>query len=103
MFGWHKELDQIFVLVVNRSTKFKAATVGDLADALKLLKRTKDKSSHFSIPSGMGSVDCWSLELFTDASLGNLDKYSSTSGFILFIKGKDGRMVPLNWNSKRTS
>ena len=41
------------------------------------------------------------LLLFSDASYGNLDNDGSQGGFIIFLKGENGKINPVTWQSKK--
>ena len=85
------------------STKFNSGKMRDLIMAEKAMNRVKSEDCFYIIPSGLGSVEDWSIKLYTDASLGNLENSNSTQSFIIFLCGKNGKSAPVAWNSSRLS
>ena len=41
------------------------------------------------------------LVLFSDASLGNLEDGGSQGGYVIFLKGTNGKTNPVSWQSKK--
>ena len=85
------------------STKFKSGKVKDLILAEKSMNKIKSKECFYTIPKGMGPVKNWSIKLFTDASLGNLENHGSTQSFIALLCGERNTCAPIAWNSSRIS
>ena len=69
--------------------------MSDLILAEKAMGRIKNEDCFYIIPSGLGSVEDWSIKLYTDASLGNLDNSNSTQSFLIFLCGKNGTSAPV--------
>jgi hypothetical protein len=80
------------------STKLKSGTVGDLTKAVKLTNRLKDINSIIVFPNLNNDYSKWKMLVFTDASLGNLnDGTGSTGAHILWIVDNEGKCCPITW------
>ena len=67
----------------------------------KVIRKSKSIQYKLAFPS-LGSLEDSELLLFTDASYANLsDKVSSAGGYIIFLKGSNGRLCPISWASKK--
>jgi transposase InsO family protein len=52
--------------------------------------------------SSLGSIEDFELILYTDASYANLsDRFSSAGGYLIFLKGKNGKLCPIAWSAKK--
>lgn len=50
----------------------------------------------------LGEQDTWKIQVFCDASWGNLpDGVSSAQGHVIFLSGETGRSSPLRWTSNK--
>ena len=50
----------------------------------------------------LGSIEDIELLLYTDASYANLsDRFSSAGGYLIFMKGKNGKVCPIAWSAKK--
>ena len=86
---------------IEMSTKFVNGKVRDLNQAAKATRRVKDNESSFLIRN-MGPVSGWIIEVFTDASLGNLhDGVNSTSAQIIIIRNSSGDCAPIMWQANK--
>ena len=66
-----------------------------------MIRKTKSIQYKLAFPS-VGSLEETELLLFTDASYANLsDRVSSAGGYIIFLKGRNGRLCPISWASKK--
>lgn len=67
----------------------------------KVIRKSKSIQYKLAFPS-VGSLEDSELLLFTDASYANLsDKVSSAGGYLILLKGKNGRLCPISWASKK--
>ena len=83
------------------------ATVCDLSDLKlktkinKVVRKAKNNQYKLIYPS-LESSEGLELLLFCDASYANLsDRYSSAGGHLIFLKGKNGKICPVSWGSKK--
>ena len=87
--------------MIEASTKFKKATVGDLLKVAKVVRKAKSEKSEVIIPN-LGDPRNWTLETHTDAALGNLnDGIDSTGAHIIFVSNKKGKMAALDLKSSK--
>ena len=86
--------------VVHFSTKFHDATVNDLLQLKKCIKKLKESSSEVMFPV-LGCPKSWGITVFSDAAHANLNAINSTSGHIVFLVGENQRSAPLSWSSNR--
>jgi len=50
----------------------------------------------------LGNIEDIELLLYTDASYANLsDRFSSAGGYLIFMKGKNGKVCPIAWSAKK--
>ena len=76
-------------------------TVENLVSANKAIRQAKNNNSEIHFPN-LGDCRDWKLNVFCDASWGNLpDGTSSAQGHVIFITGKDGKSCPLSWTSNK--
>ena len=86
--------------LLDLSTCFQSCTVADFIRACKLIMRIKSEQSMICFPN-LGDVSGWSIQVFSDASYGNLSEgVHSCEGSIVFITG-NGRCAPISWMSRR--
>ena len=86
--------------LLDLSTCFQSCTVADFIRASKLIMRIKSEQSMICFPN-LGDVSGWSIQVFSDASYGNLSEgVHSSEGSIVFITG-NGRCAPISWMSRR--
>ena len=72
--------------VVYFSTKFNDATVNDLLQLKKCIKKLKESSCEVMFPT-LGHPESWGITVFSDAAYANLNGVNSTSGHIVFLTG----------------
>jgi hypothetical protein len=72
--------------------------VGDLKGAYKLVSKALSEDVAVRFPN-LGSMENWSLCVYTDASYGNLIFDSSTCGYIIFVDDGNGSVSPLTWHA----
>ena len=86
---------------IEMSTKFTNGKVKDLNQAAKVTRKIKDSESSLFI-SNLGSVENWSIEVSTDASLGNLNEgVSSTEAHLILIRDQEGNCAPIMWQANK--
>ena len=86
--------------VVQFSTKFNDATVNDLLQLKKCIKKLKESSCEVIFPT-LGRPESWSITVFSDAAHANLNGVNSTSGHIVFLTGENRRCAPLSWSCNK--
>ena len=83
------------------STRFGRGLVKDLNQAAKVMSRVHASPSFFKI-SPLGPVEGWTLEMFTDASHGNLNEgVDSTGSQVLLVRNDDGLCAPISWSANK--
>ena len=66
--------------MIDLSTKLKQGTVGDLLCATKAINRLKEIESIVAFPSQTPNIKDWKMVTVTDASLGNLNNGTGSTG-----------------------
>ena len=85
--------------VMEFSTCFKRATLRNLKDVNKCIKKVKQESVNIVFPKLICDVKEWKLVVYGDGAFANLpDKTSSSGGHILFIQDGDGNSCPVRWS-----
>ena len=84
--------------VCRLSTSLNGATVDELIQANKAVRKCKQRSVSIKFPRLEKPLH---LEAFCDASYANLKGGSSQGGMIIFLKGKNGKISPLSWSSRK--
>ena len=78
------------------------ATTSHLCDSKLQSKLNKVIRKSKSIQHKLAFPSVGSLEDFSQMHLANLsDKVSSAGGYLIFLKGKNGRLCPISWASKK--
>ena len=85
---------------VQSSSKLGKATRGDAKTVLRTLEKAKLDQQCIKF-SNLGDPASWSLEVFCDAALGKLHDTDTVTANICFIKGKNGLMNVIDWNSSK--
>ena len=49
----------------------------------------------------LGNIKTCSITAYSDAALGNLPGGSSQGGFIIFLHGENGNVIPMSWRSRK--
>jgi hypothetical protein len=80
------------------STRFNTATVQDILQANKVLRKVKQ--NRFSLKY-VALEQPWKLVVYCDASYANLKDGSSQGGMIVFLVDGEGRASPIIWISKK--
>ena len=84
------------------STKLNKATFKDAMDSVKSTKKAYERNVSLKF-SKLGPIEKLHIELYPDASLGNIDselKTKSMMGYFACISNDAMEMNPLNWKSK---
>jgi len=84
--------------VCQLASNYSRATVQDLLDVNKVLKRIALDRLTLKFQPLKGEV---SLVIFTDASFGNLPDGGTQGGYLVLLVGEGGKFSPICWNSKR--
>lgn len=84
--------------VCRLSTSLNRATVDDLIQANKTARKWKQRSVSIKFPEVQKPLH---LVAFCDASYANLKDGSSQGGIIVFLKGKNRKVAPLAWASRK--
>ena len=82
------------------STACNRATVADILQLNKVITRVKTDNILLHMPRLSRLENCY-LECFSDAAFANLVGSGSQGGFIIFLRGDDGKRCPIYWQSKR--
>ena len=70
--------------MINLSTKLTDGAVADLTRAIKIIRRLNDDKSIIAFSRLSQSMSEWQILVFTDASLGNINKGTGSTGHTLF-------------------
>ena len=84
--------------VCRLSTSLNGATVDDMIQANKTARKCRQRSVSIRFPQLQKPLH---LTAFCDASYANLKDGSSQGGMIVFLKGKNGKISPLSWTSRK--
>ena len=84
--------------VCQLSTRLNTATVQDILQANKVLRKVKQ--NRFSLKY-VALKQPWKLVVYCDASYANLKDGSSQGGMIIFLVDGEGRASPIAWISKK--
>lgn len=83
------------------------ATISELSDSKlrskinKVVRKAKYNQYKIVFPC-LGTSEDMDLLLYTDASYANLsDRFSSVGGYLILLKGKNGRICPIAWGSNK--
>ena len=87
--------------MIAMSTKLKHARVGDLVRTIKKISRIKDIQSFMTFPK-MAITKELKVVVFTDASLGNLNEGTGSTGvYIIWLMDSTGQCCPTAWNARK--
>ena len=86
---------------IEMSTKFINGKVRDLIQASKVMRKVKSSDAFFLIRS-LGPVSAWTIEVWTDASLSNLnDGVNSTGATLVLLVNGAGDCAPVVWQANK--
>jgi transposase InsO family protein len=86
---------------IEMSTKFVKGKVKDLNQAAKAVRKVKD-SENFFLVKNLGPVEGWTVEVDTDASLGNLNEgVDSTGAFVVIVRNGKQDCAPVSWQCNK--
>ena len=91
--------DQTSVLLYESSIKFTQATVADIINVNKIIRKVKSSRCFFQFPK-LDSNNV-KLQLFTDARFNNLPNGGSQARQITSLTDSKNRTRPLYWNSSK--
>ena len=78
----------------------KEPRVTKILEANKALRKLKKDRVKLSFPC-LGSPENLSVCVYSDATYASMPDGSSQGGHIVFLRGGNGKVVPINWQSKR--
>ena len=84
------------------STKLNKAKYREAIDSLKATQKAKEKCVELKF-SYLGNIQDLHMELYPDASLGNIEENLQTKsmmGYFLCLSNDKSKISPLNWKSK---
>ena len=81
------------------SSNIKDATVSDLIQVNKVIKKVKNDKSYITFSTL--DLDSLNIVSFADASYNNLKNAGSQGGHVIFLVDKDNNCCPLEWKSNR--
>ena len=85
--------------VVDLSTRFQCASVGDLIRAVKVIVKLKSETVKVSFPN-LGDCSTWSIVVFTDASHANIcNGQGSVGAHAVFVRNSHWKTCPLHWQA----
>ena len=82
------------------SVSIKDATINDLTQANKYLRKSKSESALIKIVDLENLEQC-SIICFSDTSFANLKRNSSQGGFIIFLYRDEKLRSPIAWKSSK--
>ena len=85
---------------VEASSQVSRATVADLKAVQKALARVHTHDSVLEVPRLPSDISQWTVQLYTDASWGNLGDGGSTAGRVIFLSG-GGKSFATFWATNR--
>ena len=86
---------------IEMSTKFINGKVRDLIQASKVMRKVKS-SEAFLLIRGLGPVSGWTIEVWTDASLSNLNEgVNSTGAVLILLVNNAGDCAPIVWQANK--
>ena len=78
----------------------KTPTVKMILEANRAVSKMKKKDVSL-IFKKLGNPEDLAVEVYSDATHASLNDGSSQGAFVIFLKGRDGKTVPMSWRSKR--
>ena len=84
--------------VTTLASRLHVSTVEDLKKANKIIRKVQAEQVCLNFHDLGKDVE---LLLFSDASYCNLVNDGSQGGFVIFLKGQNGKVNPVTWQSKR--
>ena len=86
--------------VCDLSSSVKSATINDILRLNKVVSRLKGSQVKILFPP-MDNLESCYLEVYTDASFGNLSAGGSQVGLLILLKSPSGKRCPIYWQSKK--
>jgi len=84
----------------NLASSLKSAKVQTLIEANKIIKNLKSETITIKFQK-LGNDSDIKVLIFSDSSLGNLPDGGTQGGHFIVLIGKNGRISPITWQSKR--
>ena len=85
--------------VTEFSSCFRRATVKNLKDVNKCIRKLKSEEVFIKFPKLVGDVRSWSIVVYSDGAFANLpDGTSSSGGYIMFLEDAAGNTAVLKWS-----
>ncbi|VDI54554.1 Hypothetical predicted protein [Mytilus galloprovincialis] len=87
--------------VLDLSTSVQLSEAKTQSKLNKVIRKAKNNSYRIKYPN-LESLKNIELILYTDASYANLsDRVSSAGGYVIFLRGQNGKNCPISWSSKK--
>jgi len=96
----HQSRPDILFDVTVLASNVTKSKIKDLFTANKLINKAKSQKLSLKFQPLNSENQCHLL-VFSDAALGNLPDGGSQGGYIIFLAEKEGKCIPIWWNSKR--
>ena len=96
----HQSRPDILFDVTVLASNVTKSKIKDLFTANKLINKAKSQKLSLKFQP-LNSENKCHLLVFSDAALGNLPDGGSQGGYIIFLAEKEGKCIPIWWNSKR--
>ena len=86
--------------VCQLSVRYNSATVSDILNANKTIKKVKNNDLELKFPKLKDSGE-YILKVYSDASFNNLPNGGSQGGYIIFLCDTEDNSAPIQWQSRR--
>ena len=84
--------------VATVASKLSVSTVDDMKRVNKIIRKVQAEQVYLNFNDLGEEIE---LLLFSDASFGNLADGGSQGGYVIFLKGMNGKINPVTWQSKK--
>ena len=84
--------------VTTVASRLSVSTVDDMKRVNKIIRKVQSEEVNLNFYDLGGHFE---LLLFSDASFGNLADGGSQGGYVIFLKGRNGKINPVTWQSKK--
>ena len=78
----------------------KRPTLRMIIEANKAVTKVKKKSVHISFKK-LGNPEDLSVQVYSDGTHASLEDGASQGAYIIFLKGRSDKLVPMSWQSKK--
>ncbi|VDI35393.1 Hypothetical predicted protein [Mytilus galloprovincialis] len=97
----HQSRPDLCFDVLDLSTSVQLSEAKTQSKLNKVIRKAKNNSYRIKYPN-LESLKNIELILYTDASYANLsDRVSSAGGYVIFLRGQNGKNCPISWSSKK--